>query len=1163
MTAIPEKKTPEEIIKESKELQLKADKKQVGKTKKKTKSKKSKKAIKSIPKGADKRKEKTETDKKMEMTESSPETIPPVAETKDVIPQIVSNVATEEITKAAEKIRREDSEKKKRKLKRKSISKKGSEMEKEMSVKQHMMSKEKSETKLRTQVTPFQLQKIAQFMEEQNIVEQVVAQRDFKEQTKVEERIKKADPKKRKSKSAKKYKSTKTKKEKIEMMIEKDISSKKQKSKLEDEIVQWTPEVKAQATESNRLIDRMSRIRLSEKEKKAAERIGEEQSRKEKKKSKKKSKSKKSKKNETELTLKQHMNKQTHETEIAVMEAPTATEITAAVSDEAVIVQPITVERKPDVFIQEVQKTEKKDSKKIKKKSKKRSKSKKTKKTEKDTAAKEAASSQIPETDITSPKLALASEVTAVDVDQPNIVPRIPEETAEKPVITVEPKGEKKDSKKIKKKSKKRTKSKKTKKTEKDIAAKEAASSQIPETDITSPKLTLASEVTAINVDQLDIVPPIAEETDKKPVITDYRKYSAKEAASSQIPETDITSPNLALASEVTAINVDQLDIVPPIAEETDKKPVITVEPKKRILHHETALASEVTAINVDQLDIVHNTEETDEKPVITIYRKKTKKTEKDRAAKEGATSQVTETDITSPKFTLASEDTAVDVDQQNIVPTIPEETVEKPLLKDEPKEAASSQETETDITSRKLALASEVTAINVDQLDIVPSIAKETDEKPVITVEPKGEKKDSKKIKKKSKKRTKSKKTKETEKDIAAKEAASSQIPETDITSRKLALASEVTAINVDQLDIVPSIAKETDEKPVITGEPKDIAAKEAASSQVTETDITSPNLALASEVTAINVDQLDIAPSIPEETDEKPVITDIPKGEKKDSKKIKKKSKKRTKSKKTKKTEKDVAAKEAASSQMTETDNKSSKFTLASEVTAVDVDQQNIVPTIPEETVEKPLLKDEPKVEKKDSKKIKKKSKKRTKSKKTKKTDKGKGAKEAASSHVTETDNKSPKFTLASEVTAVDVDQPNIVPPIPEETAEKPVITGEPKGEKKDSKKIKKKSKKRTKSKKSKKAVEDTAAKEAASSQVTETDNKSPKFTLASEVTAVDVEQPVIVPRTAEDAVKKLVINDEPKGEKKDSKKIKKRSKKRSKSKKSNKSVEDKVAK
>ncbi|KAL1245446.1 Zonadhesin [Trichinella spiralis] len=524
------------------------------------------------------------------------------------------------------------------------------------------------------------------------------------------------------------------------------------------------------------------------------------------------------------------------------------------------------------------------------------------------------------------------------------------------------------------------------------------------------------------------------------------------------------------------------------------------------------------------------------------------KKSEKDIAAKEAASSQETETDITSRKLALASEVTAINVDQLDIVKSIAKETDEKPVItvnrkktkkteKDTAaKEAASSQETETDITSRKLALASEVTAINVDQLDIVKSIAKETDQKPVITVEPKAEKKDSKKIKKKSKKRTKSKKTKETEKDIAAKEAASSQIPETDITSRKLALASEVTAINVDQLDIVPSIAKETDENQT----EKDIAAKEAASSQIPETDITSPNLELASEVTAINVDQLDIVPSIAKETDEKPVITGEPKGEKNNSKKIKKKSKKRTKSKKTKKTEKDTAAKEGATSQVTETDITSPKFTLASEDTAVDVDQQNIVPTIPEETVEKPLLKDEPKVEKKDSKKIKKKSKKRTKSKKTKKTDKGKGAKEAASSHVTETDITSPKLALASEVAAVDVVQPNIVPPIPEETAEKPVITGEPKGEKKDSKKIKKKSKKRTKSKKSKKAVEDTAAKEAASSQVTETDNKSPKFTLASEVTAVDVEQPVIVPRTAEDAVKKLVINDEPKGEKKDSKRL-----------------------
>ncbi|XP_003366364.1 conserved hypothetical protein, partial [Trichinella spiralis] len=182
-----------------------------------------------------------------------------------------------------------------------------------------------------------------------------------------------------------------------------------------------------------------------------------------------------------------------------------------------------------------------------------------------------------------------------------------------------------------------------------------------------------------------------------------------------------------------------------------------------------------------------------------------------------------------------------------------------------------------------------------------------------------------------------------------------------------------------------------------------------------------------------------------------------------------------------------------------MTETDITSPKFTLASEDTAVDVDQQNIVPTIPEETVEKPLLKDEPKGEKKDSKKIKKKSKKRTKSKKTKKTEKDIAAKEAASSQETETDITSRKLALASEVTAINVDQLDIVPPIPEETAEKPVITGEPKGEKKDSKKIKKKSKKRTKSKKTKKTEKDTAAKEAASSQETETDITSRKLALA----------------------------------------------------------------
>ncbi|KRY09133.1 Major facilitator superfamily domain-containing protein 6 [Trichinella patagoniensis] len=334
MTAIPEKKTPEEIIKESKELQLKEDKKQVEKTKKKTKSKKSKKAIKSIPKGTDISIEKTETDKKIEMAESSPETIKAVAATRNIIPQIVPNVATEEITKAAEKIRREDSEKKKRKLKRKSKSKKGREMENEMSVKKDMMSTEKSETKLRTEVTPFQLQNMAQYMEEQNIMGQVVAQRDFKQLTKVAEKIKKTDSKKRNSKSAKRSKSTKTKKEETEMMEEKDTSSRKHKSKMEDEIMQWTPEVRAEATESNRLIDGMCRTRLSEKEKKVKERIAEQESRKEKKKSKNKSKSNKSKKGE-------------------ITKAPITTEITEAVRDKTDIVQPITDEKTPDEFIKE------------------------------------------------------------------------------------------------------------------------------------------------------------------------------------------------------------------------------------------------------------------------------------------------------------------------------------------------------------------------------------------------------------------------------------------------------------------------------------------------------------------------------------------------------------------------------------------------------------------------------------------------------------------------------------------------------------------------------------------------------------------------------------------------------------------------------------------
>ncbi|KRY44674.1 hypothetical protein T03_2880, partial [Trichinella britovi] len=440
MTAIPERKAPEEIIKESKELQLKADKKQVGKTKKKTKSKKSKKAIKSIQKETDINKEKTETDKKIEMAESSPETIKAVAAIRNIIPQIAPNVATEEITEAAIKIRREDSEEKKRKVKSKSKSKKGREMEKEMSVKQDMMSTEKSETELRTEETPFQMQNIAQYMEEKNIMGQVVEQRDIKQLTKVAEKIKKTDSKKRKSKSAKRSKSTKTKKEETEMMVEKDTSSRKHKSKKEHEIMQWTQEVRAEATESNRLIDGMCGTRLSEKEKKAAERIGEQESTKEKKKSKNKSKSNKSKKGETKVTVKQHMKKQTHQTENTVMKPPTTTEITEAVSDEKVIVEPNAVEKKPDEFINEVQEIQKKDSKKTKKKSKKRSKLKKSKKTDEHTAANTALCTEMPETEIMSPKITLANEVTAIHVDQPIIVPSIAEEAVAKPVIKEEPK---------------------------------------------------------------------------------------------------------------------------------------------------------------------------------------------------------------------------------------------------------------------------------------------------------------------------------------------------------------------------------------------------------------------------------------------------------------------------------------------------------------------------------------------------------------------------------------------------------------------------------------------------------------------------------------------------------------------------------------------------
>ncbi|KRX31650.1 hypothetical protein T09_15715, partial [Trichinella sp. T9] len=110
--------------------------------------------------------------------------------------------------------------------------------------------------------------------------------------------------------------------------------------------------------------------------------------------------------------------------------------------------------------------------------------------------------------------------------------------------------------------------------------------------------------------------------------------------------------------------------------------------------------------------------------------------------------------------------------------------------------------------------LANEVTAINVDQLNMVPPIAEDAVEKPNKKDEPKGEKKDSKKIKKKSKKRSKSKKSKKSDEDTGTEEAASSQTPETDIIPHKPMWDNEVTAINIDHLNMVPIIAEAAVEK-------------------------------------------------------------------------------------------------------------------------------------------------------------------------------------------------------------------------------------------------------------------------------------------------------------------------------------------------------------
>ncbi|KRX28811.1 hypothetical protein T09_1969 [Trichinella sp. T9] len=49
------------------------------------------------------------------------------------------------------------------------------------------------------------------------------------------------------------------------------------------------------------------------------------------------------------------------------------------------------------------------------------------------------------------------------------------------------------------------------------------------------------------------------------------------------MPETDIISPKDSLANEVTAMDVHQPIIVPPITEEAVEKPVIKEEPKEEV----------------------------------------------------------------------------------------------------------------------------------------------------------------------------------------------------------------------------------------------------------------------------------------------------------------------------------------------------------------------------------------------------------------------------------------------------------------------------------------------------------------------------------------------------------------------------------------------------
>ncbi|KRY02677.1 hypothetical protein T12_10702, partial [Trichinella patagoniensis] len=112
-------------------------------------------------------------------------------------------------------------------------------------------------------------------------------------------------------------------------------------------------------------------------------------------------------------------------------------------------------------------------------------------------------------------------------------------------------------------------------------------------------------------------------------------------------------------------LEVDQPKDVPPISLEEVEKPAIKDERK----------------------DEKKDSKKIKKKSKKRTKSKKSKKTVENTVAKEAAPFQMPEADITSPKPTFASEDTALEVDQPKDVPPISLEEVEKPAIKDERKD--------------------------------------------------------------------------------------------------------------------------------------------------------------------------------------------------------------------------------------------------------------------------------------------------------------------------------------------------------------------------------------------------------------------------------------------------------------------------------------------